>query len=208
MSRGRFSPRRRPVPLGGHGYRPPIAYNPSHHVSNTQSHESKRVDHRTGPPTAWGPGTNAQTPVPSDVRDTAGGEGSCWWNGRRVRRRLDESLPTHATGAAHALPREPPAVHNPDPRMEAWPRIRGILKENATLFTPAARTVVFFTVSLALIWKSIVFSFGGRNFGNQFGIRRWPHFVAHHALAFRESFEGALAREMNTPEIARSARAP
>ena len=144
----------------------------------------------------------------SDDRDTAGGEGSCWWNGRRVRRRLDESLPTHATGATHTLPTEPPTLHSTDPRMKAWPHIRGMLKRNATIFTPAARTVVFFTVSLALIWRSLVFGFGGRNFGNQFGVRRWPYFVAHHALAFRESYDGASDHEIITPEIARSARAP
>ena len=173
-----------------------------------QTHARTQTGRRTGLPTTWGPGTNAQTPVPSDARDTARGEGGSWWSGRRVRRRTDGPLHTHAHGATHTHPCEPIAMPDVDPRMEAWPHIRRLLRDNATLLTPALATGVFFTVSLALIWKSLV-RLGGRNFGNNLlGVKMWSFFVAHHLLALGASHREISYNEVSTPEDARSARAP
>ena len=167
--------------------------------TQTQTPEQTQACRRTGLPTTWGPGTNAQTSVPSDVRDTARGEGGSWWSGRRVRRRTDGPPHSHTHGATHTYPCEPIARPDTDPRIEAWPHIRRLLRDNATLLTPALKTAVFLTVSLAMIWKSLV-RLGGRNFGNNlFGLLVWPHFLAHHALALFASHSEISDNEESTP---------
>ena len=86
-----------------------------------------------------------------------------------------------------------------DPRIETWPHIRRLLRDNATLLTPALRPAVFLTVSLAMIWKSLV-RLGGRNFGNNlFSLLVWPHFLAHHALALFASHSEISDNEESTP---------
>ena len=141
-------------------------------------------------PTAWGPGTNAQTPAPSENRDTARGEGSCWWTGRRVRRRIDGPLTAPDTNNHNrapatetpALPHDLPTLPLTNP-LGSWPCIRGLVW-SATHFTPVARTVVFLTTFLALLWPSLVSKYGGTNFGNQFRAHLWPLLAIHHGLAF------------------------
>ena len=91
-----------------------------------------------------------------------------------------------------------------DPRIGAWPHIRRLLRDNATLLTPALTTGVFFIVSLALIWKSLV-RLGGRNLGNNlFGVKMWSFFVAHHVLALRASHSETSDNEVSTTEDARA----